>query len=173
MMDEHEVFSPFVVVFQVKSLTLHHLIRSKGMMKSVKAYWLVCLSLVLLMACGEDRTYEYEEKTQHNHWIREQMIDQYLWADSLVDFEPAWKDFFSEPAAFLATLSKKSRADDYWSYVGVDTIVADAHARGYFNHLNSYGFDFILMKDPTGQTTRQMLRVATVSNLKSRDSLTL
>lgn len=130
-------------------------------MNSFRTYFFLLLTLFLL-ACGKDRTYEYEEKTQHNHWIREQMLDQYLWADSLVDFEPAWKDFFSDPAAFLATLSKKSRADDYWSYVEVDTIVADAHARGYFNHLNSYGIDFILMKDPTGQTTRQMLRVATV-----------
>lgn len=130
-------------------------------MNRLRKYILFLLT-VCLLACGEDRTYEYQEKTQHNRWIHERMLDQYLWADSLVGFEPTWKSYFSTPSAFLAVLSHKSGADDDWSYLEVDTIVEDSHARGYFSHIESYGFDFYLMTDPTGQTTKQMLRVVTV-----------
>lgn len=120
-----------------------------------------CLMMVLC-SCGEDRTYEYEAKTQHNHWMYEVMLDKYLWADTLAYFEPTWKNFFAKPSEFLATLTAKSGHSDSWSYVEVDTIVADSHERGYFNHINTYGFDFTLMTDPTGQTTKSVLRVLTV-----------
>ena len=114
------------------------------------------------VSCGEDRTYEYEAKTQHNHWAYDVIMDKYLWADSLNSFTPSWKSFFSSPSSFLSTLTAKSRHSDKWSYVLVDTLEEDAHQRGYFNHSDSYGMDFVLMTDPTGQTTRSVLRVLTV-----------
>ena len=131
-------------------------------MKSILTHILAIFGLLLTVSCGEDRTYEYEEKTQHNHWMLETMRDKYLWADSLTNYEPAWKDFFSEPSSFITTLAAKSAQGDKWSYVEIDTVTADSHERGHFNHVNSYGLDFVLMTDPTGQTTKQMLRVLTV-----------
>lgn len=116
----------------------------------------------MLISCGEDRTWQYEEKTQHNHWIHELMSDQYLWADTVARMEPSWKDFFATPSDFLSKLTSKSGHSDSWSYVEVDTLVSDSHERGYFNHINSYGLDFTMMTDPTGQTTKSMLRVLTV-----------
>lgn len=124
----------------------------------------ICVVCVIMMAisCGEDRTYQYEEKTQHNHWIHELMSDQYLWADTVARMELAWKDYFATPSDFLSKLKSKSGHSDSWSYVEVDTIVSDSHERGYFNHINSYGLDFTMMTDPTGRTTKSMLRVLTV-----------
>lgn len=132
-------------------------------MKRFLAYILaVGAAVLMLVSCGEDRTYEYEAKTQHNHWAYEVVLDTYLWADSLNGYTPSWKSFFSTPSSFLSTLTAKSKHADKWSYALVDTLEEDAHQRGYFNHHNSYGFDFVLMTDPTGQTTRSVLRVLTV-----------
>lgn len=122
---------------------------------------LAACCVLLLVACGEDRTYEYEEKTQYNRWMLEVMRDKYLWADNLQDYEPEWKEYFSTPANFLSALAKKGQ-DDSWSYVVVDTVETDVHERGYFNHYNSYGMDFALISDPTGQTTRSVARILTV-----------
>lgn len=116
----------------------------------------------MTISCGDDRTWQYEEKTQHNHWLFAEMKDKYLWGDSLTEFQPAWKDFFNQPSEFLSKLAAKSKQGDSWSYVEVDTLNEDRHKRGNFNHVNSYGMDFVLMNDPTGQTTKQVLRVLTV-----------
>lgn len=123
---------------------------------------LTIVGILMGVSCGEDRTYEYEEKTQHNHWAYDVIFDTYLWADSLNGFTPTWKSFFSTPSSFLSTLTTKSQHSDKWSYVLVDTLEEDPHQRGYFNHFDSYGLDFVLMTDPTGQTTRSVLRVLTV-----------
>ena len=123
---------------------------------------MVFFSLLVAMSCGEDRTYEYEEKTQHNQWMYDVMVDKYLWADTLSAYEPTWKNFFATPAEFLSTLASKTGHTDSWSYVEVDTVSSDSHERGNFNHINSYGYDFTLMTDPTGQTTKSVLRVLTV-----------
>ena len=116
----------------------------------------------MAISCGEDRTWQYEEKTQHNHWIHELMSEHYLWADTVARMELGWKDYFATPSDFLSKLTSKSGHGDSWSYVEVDTLTEDSHERGYFNHYNSYGMDFTMMTDPTGQTTRSMLRVVTV-----------
>lgn len=123
---------------------------------------LTIVGILMGVSCGEDRTYEYEEKTQHNHWAYDVILDTYLWSDSLNGFTPTWKSFFSTPSSFLSTLTAKSQHSDKWSYVLVDTLEEDPHQRGYFNHFDSYGLDFVLMTDPTGQTTRSVLRVLTV-----------
>lgn len=122
---------------------------------------LVLCGMLALASCGEDRTYEYEEKTQHNRWLLDEMRDQYLWADALKDYEPAWKDFFMTPDNFLSAIAKMGE-NDSWSYVVADTVETDVHERGYFNHLDSYGMDFVLVTDPTGMTTRSVARVLTV-----------
>ena len=90
------------------------------------------------------------------------MLEHYLWADSIVDYEPSWKSYFSTPSEFLSLLTKQSHQNDNWSYVQVDTLGDDPHERGYFNHVESYGIDYKLMTDPTGKTTKQMVRVLTV-----------
>ena len=36
--------------------------------------------LSFICSCGEDRTYEYKEKTERNHWIMEIFKNNYLWA---------------------------------------------------------------------------------------------
>lgn len=131
-------------------------------MKKFLTYIGVICCVLMTISCGEDRTWQYEEKTQHNHWMQEMMLDKYLWSDSLTDFEPAWKKFFAKPSEFLSTLTARSKQGDSWSYVEVDTLSEDSHKRGYYNHVDSYGFDFVLMNDPTGATTKQVLRVVTV-----------
>ncbi|MBR1668477.1 MAG: hypothetical protein IJ693_09385 [Bacteroidaceae bacterium] len=131
-------------------------------MKSFLTHIVAICGVLLAISCGEDRTYQYEEKTQHNHWMLEMMQDKYLWADTLVNYEPAWKTFFSTPGDFLADLTKRTGQADSWSYIEIDTLTSDSHSRGYFSHVESYGMDFVLMTDPTGQTTKQMLRVLTV-----------
>lgn len=131
-------------------------------MNKILFYIPVFFVVFFLGSCGEDRTYQYEEKTQHNHWMYDVMLDEYLWADGLKDYEPDWKNFFAAPSAFLSTLTSKSGHNDPWSYVEIDTLTTDIHERGQFNHLDSYGMDFVLMTDPTGQTTKQVLRLLTV-----------
>lgn len=130
------------------------------MKTSLRAVLCVCC-LLSVLSCAEDRTYEYEEKTQHNHWMLDVMRDKYLWAENLATYEPSWKDFFSQPKTFMETLAKLGE-NDKWSYVEIDTIASDPHQRGYYNHLDSYGFDFALINDPTGMTTRSVARVLTV-----------
>ena len=125
-------------------------------------YLLSVACVAVVCGCGEDRTHELEEKTQHNHWLLDEMRDKYLWGDTLATIEPTWKDFFATPYDFLAKLTSKASKTDKWSYVEVDTIAKDVRARGHFNHIDSYGFDFVIMNDPTGQTTKQFARVITV-----------
>lgn len=131
-------------------------------MKTFLTHILLVCGVLMAISCGEDRTYEYEEKTQHNSWMHKMMLEHYLWADSIADYEPSWKSFFGKPSEFLSQLTKQSKQNDSWSYVQIDTLGEDPHQRGYFNHVESYGIDFKLMNDPTGQTSKQVLRVLTV-----------
>lgn len=130
----------------------------------IRNEWTVCaLSLLLLAtACGEDRTYEYEEKTARDHWMVAAMQDEYLWGDSIKESRLGWKDFFAKPSDFFAKLTAMAPVKDVWSWCEVDTVQADNHTRGLFNHLNSYGLDIVVMTDPTGETSRQWARVVTV-----------
>lgn len=117
-------------------------------------------SILLLLSCkGEDRTHEYLALTQHNNWVYEVMTENYLWADTLQ--MPDERKFFGDPSTFLKNLTSKVK-EDKWSYLTVDTIVSDPFERGNFNHNESYGMDFMLVTDPTGQTTKQYARVVSV-----------
>lgn len=127
----------------------------------MKKYSFILFTFIsfLYLSCGEDRTYEYENLTQHNIWMYEVMSDKYLWKDNLP--EQTWKSYFATPVDYFSSLTSKGD-DDNWSYIEVDTVSTDNHARGYFNHSDSYGFDFILMTDPTGATTRSYARVVSI-----------
>lgn len=121
--------------------------------------FLSVLVLAALASCGEDRTYEYEALTQHNIWMYEQMQDKYLWSSRLT--EQQWKDYFATPDEYFSKLVSKG-INDKWSYIEVDTLSIDKHRRGYFNHHSSYGFDYYLIQDPTGSSTKTYARVVTV-----------
>lgn len=129
----------------------------------VRSFLNISLLFILLSgvftSCGEDRTYEYEALTQHNIWMYEQFQKSYLWADKLPAQE--WKDYFAYPQDYFAKLTSKGSADK-WSYIIVDSIKTDPFMRGNFHHKNSYGFDFVVMVDPTQKTTRYYARVLTV-----------
>ena len=54
-------------------------------MKSFLTHIVAICGVLLAISCGEDRTYQYEEKTQHNHWMLEMMQDKYLWAETSLE----------------------------------------------------------------------------------------
>jgi hypothetical protein len=53
-------------------------------MKTFLTHILIICGVFMAISCGEDRTYEYEEKTQHNKWMHDMMLEHYLWADFMV-----------------------------------------------------------------------------------------
>ncbi len=121
---------------------------------------ILLFALCLFLACGKDRTYEYEEKTVRCHQMQNLMTEWYLWGDSIKDLD--WQQYFAKPTDFISKLTAQSKANDKWSYCLIDTVESDPLPCGYFNHVNSYGLDVVLMSDPTGETTKQYARVVTV-----------
>ena len=121
---------------------------------------LVALALCTLLACAEDRTYEYVEATQTTHWMMEAMQEYYLWGDSLDDLD--WDDYFDDPEDFFASLTAQAPIDDDFSYILIDTLPSDPRPKGTFDHLDSYGIDYVTLTDPTGATTRLYARLITV-----------
>jgi len=122
---------------------------------------MVCCTIVMMcVACGKDRTYEYEEKTVRCHQMQDLMTEWYLWGDSIKDVD--WQQYFAKPTDFISKLTAQSKANDKWSYCLIDTLETDPLPCGYFNHVDSYGMDVVLMSDPTGETTKQYARVVTV-----------
>ena len=129
-------------------------------MKIIDKIKILSATILLLCACsGEDRTHEYLALTQHNNWVFDMMKENYLWADTIQT--PDERKFFGDPSTFLKNITSKVK-EDKWSYLTVDTIVSDPFERGYFNHNESYGMDYMLVTDPTGQTTKQYVRILTV-----------
>lgn len=131
-------------------------------LKSSLRYSFAGFLCLFLFSCGEDRTYQYEEKTARNHWMMEVMRTQYLWGDSIKEDKISWKDYFAAPDKFFPKLTAFAPIKDSFSWCEIDTIEEDYHQRGHFNHIDSYGLDFALMTDPTGTTSRQYARVITV-----------
>lgn len=113
-----------------------------------------------LVSCGEDRTHEFEEATACGHWMQELMQAHYLWGDSVKDL--AWKQYFGDPQTIFKRFTQQAPITDSWSWCSIDTTAADTHTRGYYNHLNSYGLDLLLMTDPTGETSRTYARIISV-----------
>lgn len=127
-----------------------------------KVLTVLCVAAVSMgvCSCGEDRTYQYVEKTAEARWVESAVKEWYLWADSMPVFD--WKEYFSGSEVFLKKLASRIHSGDKWSYSEVDSLGKDYHRRGYFDHLDSYGLDVALMTDPTGNTSRQYARVKTV-----------
>lgn len=118
------------------------------------------LASLTLESCGEDRTYQFEEATACGHWMQETLQEYYLWGDSVKEL--SWKEYFGDPATVFDRFIKQAPVTDSWSWCSVDTTAEDHHQRGYFNHLDSYGMDFVLMSDPTSETSRTYARIISV-----------
>lgn len=140
----------------------HHGFSTRPTLRAIHAA--ACLLLLaggsLCAGCGEDRTHEFEEATACGHWMQVAMQENYLWGDSVKDLP--WKQYFGDPETVFGRLTEQAPIDDKWSWCSVDTTSSDHHERGYYNHLNSYGLDFVLMNDPTSATSRTYARVTTV-----------
>ena len=129
-------------------------------LKGVRGSCLLPLVFCLLASCGKDRTYEYEERTVGCHQLQDLMVEWYLWGDSIKDLD--WQQYFAKPTDFISKLTAQSKANDKWSYCLMDTVETDPLPCGYFNRIDSYGMDVVLMTDPTGETSKQYARVVTV-----------
>ena len=105
-------------------------------MKTSRLYKLslILTALISFVSCGEDRTYEYLEKTAENQWIFSTMSEEYLWADEIKT--PERSGFFSTPSKFFASLLVKSDKASFFSDSTATT---------------SYGMQFALMRDPLGE----------------------
>ena len=90
-------------------------------MKRILTHIFAICIMIMAISCGEDRTWQYEEKTQHNHWIHELMSEHYLWADTVARMELGWKDYFATPSDFLSKLTSKS---------GLVVVCGSGHADG-------------------------------------------
>ena len=105
-------------------------------MKTRRLYTLSLLFATTLsfLSCGEDRTYEYLEKTAENQWIFSKMSEEYLWADGLKS--PERNEFFSTPSKFFTSLLAKGDKTSFFSDTTATT---------------SYGMKFALMRDPLAE----------------------
>ena len=124
-------------------------------------YTLVLLFLILVTSCGEDRTHEYVELTEHNTWMYGVMKDKYLWGDLIA--EQNYKAYFYDGTKFFSTLVSSVNKADSWSYCLLDSVATDPHMRGFFNHLDTYGLDITMITDPTKMTSRSFARVTYVA----------
>lgn len=128
--------------------------------------------LALLSSCGEDRTYEFVAKTEKDHWIEAQMQDIYLYYADIPELETA-NYFYPVDEFFPMVLASY----DKYSYL---ELTEEAETRNGIQTL-TYGFDFVLMTDPTGTTTHTVARVlqvleqspASQAGLKRGDFITL
>lgn len=82
-----------------------------------------CLSVFLLIACGEDRTYEYEALTGAQQWIYKTAQTDYLYAEDLPALEQ--KNYFLAPDEFLQRIAsdKDKKGSVYFSHIdSVDAV---------------------------------------------------
>ncbi|MEG2573956.1 MAG: S41 family peptidase [Bacteroides sp.] len=107
------------------------------------SYLLYILLIPLFYSCGEDRTGEYEALIAEDKWIEEVMCDRYLWYYDIPASDKL--KFFAEPKDFFPTLLSKN---DKFSYIKINTPTTKA-----ISSESSYGFDFILYKDPIVSTS--------------------
>ena len=66
----------------------------------------------LMVSCGEDRTYQYDELTKGNHSMVGILQESYLWVDQMkTDID--WKGYFGSGETFF---KKLLYSKDSWSY---------------------------------------------------------
>lgn len=121
----------------------------------------ICAAGISLLAacgftsCGEDRTYEFEEKTQETHWIYDVMRQYYFWYAEMPDVSD-YKVFFKETETFFKSLLSSK---DKYSYMEVAETEEETRS---INQKSSYGFDFALYIDPVTQSQSNTRRYARV-----------
>lgn len=125
-------------------------------MIKLKHFSLFCTVILVLAACGEDRTDEYLVRTEEDRWIEEQMQNIYLWYYDM----PQGKgiDYFAAPKEFFASLLSKTAQEgkgDKYSYIEID----EENSTRLINQESSYGFDFMLYSDPTKETSNRYARI--------------
>lgn len=111
---------------------------------------------LLCGACGEDRTYQFVEKTERCQWIYDIMKQWYLWSDEMP--EPSDAQFFGDAETFFKKLIVKK---DKYSYMETLGGAEEASTRA-INLTSSYGMDFALYIDPVTQSQSSPERVARV-----------
>ncbi len=121
----------------------------------------ICLTLFALLglaSCGEDRSGEYYALVGDNMWIEEVMSQHYLWYDSIPEVKE--DDYFTQPQQFLKKLIyTKAQGGKGDPYTYLDMSDTASVARSFLQRSSTYGFDFELMSDPTGTTSRTFARV--------------
>lgn len=110
---------------------------------------------LLCGACGEDRTYQFVEKTERCQWIYDVMNEWYLWNEEMP--KPSDALFFGEPETFFKKLIVSK---DKYSYM--ETTGGDEEATRAIDLRSSYGMDFALYVDPVTQSQSSPERVARV-----------
>ena len=95
-------------------------------------------TLISLIYCGEDRTYEYLEMTAENQWTYSRMKEVYLWGDDIR--QPERSIFFSTPSKFFSALLSKQDNSSFFT---------DSASSA------SYGMKFTIMRDPLGEKRNQ------------------
>jgi len=90
----------------------------------------------LFTSCGEDRMYEYYERTAVTRWIYEEMQDWYYWEENLPSEESA--NFLANVETFFNSILYSS---DKYSYI--ESIEeSSSGTRSIASVSYSYGFDF-------------------------------
>ena len=134
-------------------------------MKLLK-YILYTWMIVLLTACGEDRTGEFYALIEDRMWIEEVMRENYLWAEDMPVIEKE-DDYFQEPATFFKNLLSKNALNgkgDKYSYMEETQIEAEPSTRSFMlERTSTYGMEFLITSDPTGTTAHIQRRCATIT----------
>lgn len=120
------------------------------------------LLTLMLTACGEDRSGEYYALIEKDVWVEEMMRTHYLWYDHIPEVTES--AYFAEPADFLKKLVYSQALDgkgDSFSYIKENETATDAAATRslYLDQTSTYGFDFELLTDPLGTSTKLLARV--------------
>lgn len=131
------------------------------------------LLTLLLASCGDDRSSEYYALTADNRWINQTMQKYYLWNDDLPEIEE--KEYFGSPEDFIKKLvSKKAlggKGDKFTYLEDHRKKETTPPTRGNINEESTYGINFELLTDPTGETTHKLARILyTLPNSPAREA---
>ncbi len=102
-------------------------------------FFFIISSIVSFIGCGVDRWPEYASQTERDQWIDSVMRENYLWYNTIPSSKTL--NYFLPPANFLQSLLYKAQDNNYSK---VDTI--------YIDPLPTYGFNYILQKNPASDT---------------------
>lgn len=104
-------------------------------------------------SCGEDRTFQFEEKTGRNQWIYDTMNQWYLWNDEIPQMNTT--QFFGDAESFFKKLLSPKDKYSYMETTGGETTRS-------INLSSSYGIDFALYVDPVTNSKSSIERYARV-----------